>query len=383
MQKITKYGLLFSLSTLLCVGCSTKAPIPCPEDPITEDRVLKEANVRDVTVLWTDASVGGAAERQQEWADYLYDEHFVGEAPIPSIKDDKEKLAPVAVEEKKDQSIYSKDRSIYSKDRSIYANQKAKKKVAKKKVAVVPKKATKKSVTKKVTKPVVAKKVEKKVEKKPAAQPVKKPQSPTPSKSDMKKKSLVIQKTSPVVPVQKKEVAPAKPVTPVAKTMEEKVATPVVTEKKASPLTPAKAEATKAVTTPNTPPVTPPKAATEEKKHVVATPPVTVKTEVKETVKAVEKKVEGKKVEATKAVEKKATEVKEAVKTVAQEATPAKAEVKKTETATPQDPTKPRIMARPRTVKGPSFKTVKTNNVDGQKVDSKTIVELKDVPQKK
>ena len=372
MQKFKTYSLLLGLSTLLCVGCSTKAPIPCPEDPITEDRVLKEANVRDVTVLWTDASVGGAAERQQEWADYLYDEHFAGEAPIPSINDDKEKLVPVAVEEKKDQSIYSKDRSIYSKDRSIYANQKAKKKGAKKKVAAVPKKATKttkKSVTKKVTKPVVAKKVEKKVEKKPAVQPVKKPQSPTPSKSDMKKKSLVIQKTSPVVPVQKKEVAPAKPVTPVAKTVEEKVATPVVTEKKASPLTPAKAETTKAVTSPNTPPVTPPKAAAEEKKHVVATPPVTVKTEVKETVKAVEKKVEEKKVEATKEVEKKATEVKEAVK--------------KTETATPQDPTKPRIMARPRTVKGPSFKTVKTNKVDGQKVDSKTIVELKDVPQKK
>ncbi len=329
MQKITKYGLLFSLSTLLCVGCSTKAPIPCPEEPITEDRVLKEANVRDATVLWTDGSVGGAAERQQEWADFLYDEHFVGEALIPSVKD--EKTAPVVVEEKKDASIYSKDQSIYSKDRSIYANQKTKKKVAKKKVAVAQKKIS----PKKVTKPVVAKKVEKKVGTTVLASSVKKPQSPTPSKSDMKKKSLVIQKTSPVVPVQKKEVIPAKPVTPSATPAGEKATVTTVKEEPKA--------------------VTPPKATTEVKKHIVATPPVAVKEEVKETVKTVERKVEEKKVETTKALEKAAT----------------------------QDPTKPRIMARPRTVKGPSFKTVKTDKVDGQKVDSKTIVELKDVPQKK
>lgn len=146
---------LITLATALCVGCSHKPPIQKPVDaPMDEVSVLKGANVREASVLWTQDSVGGAAERQSEWADYLYDDHHRGvgvkakDAPLPPpppVAKEDAKKGDSAKDKSiyaKDKSIYSKDRSIYSKERSIYAKPKAKRPHAKKhqppKKAVAP-----------------------------------------------------------------------------------------------------------------------------------------------------------------------------------------------------------------------------------------------------
>ena len=137
MKKLQTTFLL-TLATALCVGCSHKPPVPEPLEPMDEVSILKGANVREVSVLWTQDSIGGAAERQSEWADYFYDDHHRGvgvkvknvPSPTEAKKDGKNGVADSAKDKSiyaKDKSIYSKDRFIYTKDRSIYAKPKAKK----------------------------------------------------------------------------------------------------------------------------------------------------------------------------------------------------------------------------------------------------------------
>lgn len=131
--------LLVAMATALC-GCSTGDLTQTKEDdPIVTQKILRDANVRDPSVLWTEESLGGAALTQEEWADYLYDAHHTGVAvskenkdtTLSDAKSKEEKQAVTEVKgnkkvEKKSDDKTLEDRSIYSRDRSIYAKHQAK-----------------------------------------------------------------------------------------------------------------------------------------------------------------------------------------------------------------------------------------------------------------
>lgn len=150
--------LLVAMATALC-ACSTNEPNTAKEEELTMQKVLRDANVRDATVLWTEASLGGAAQVQEEWADYLYDAHHTGVAlakPDKSAgttdakKDAKDGASGVSDNakdgiqaQKKPDAKALQDRSIYSRDCSIYAKHQTKTRALKKKEAAILKKAIK------------------------------------------------------------------------------------------------------------------------------------------------------------------------------------------------------------------------------------------------
>lgn len=135
-------GLLcLAIATALCACGINNSGQAEMDDPITMKKILRDANVRDASVLWTEPTLRGAATSQEEWADYLYDAHHTGVAVYKTSAsfDDSETSKAKEKNDKKnsssdsanksasdektveDQSVYSKDRSIYAKDRSIYS----------------------------------------------------------------------------------------------------------------------------------------------------------------------------------------------------------------------------------------------------------------------
>lgn len=136
-------------SAFVLAGCQT----PVTETPDTEidnTVTMDRAHNRDDSALYTEASVGGAAFRQEGQAHVLFNHHHTGvaiqksekaavsesecnccaECECPEVQDDNCPWAGPQKDaaKKKDQSIYAKDcpykaKSSKNEDRSIYAKE--------------------------------------------------------------------------------------------------------------------------------------------------------------------------------------------------------------------------------------------------------------------
>lgn len=140
---ISRACISIGICSVLGACSAWKQPDPPKKayEEVSIEDTLHAANVRDTVVLHTHESIGGAAERQTDWADYFYDTYHTGVGERVPVTDKAPDTINDAGTDKKD---VAKDHSIYA-DRSIYSMDKAKKL----KKSVVAKKPTKKKASKK------------------------------------------------------------------------------------------------------------------------------------------------------------------------------------------------------------------------------------------
>jgi hypothetical protein len=128
LKYIALCGVL--MGTVLLGGCA-QVPQPVPEPPLQyEDPAVPPPpvaytdKIREVAVVETTGSRGGAALRAQEDLDVLANDHYEGVEPAVTDQNARQTFStlPASVSTKNNGKAHLKDKSVYArKDKSVYA----------------------------------------------------------------------------------------------------------------------------------------------------------------------------------------------------------------------------------------------------------------------